>query len=98
MTDDTVHDEMGVAELKRRFSELLGRVELKRERIAIKKRGRPVAALVPIDEVGVNGDRTDRPRRGLAAAAGLWEGFQDVDLFLASLQSRSDDQAEESGS
>jgi prevent-host-death family protein len=46
-----MREELGVAELKRRFSELLNRVELKGERIEIRRRGRPVAALVPLAEI-----------------------------------------------
>jgi prevent-host-death family protein len=85
-----VHDELGVAELKRRFSELLSRVEINGERIAILKRGRRVAAIVPIEEVSDNGEDGAKPRRGLAAAAGLWEGFQDVDRFLESVRPSGD--------
>jgi prevent-host-death family protein len=77
-----------VAELKRRFSELLSRVEINGERIAILKRGRRVAAIVPIDEVADNGEPGARTRRGLAAVAGLWEGFQDIDRFLESVRPR----------
>jgi prevent-host-death family protein len=81
-----MHDGMGVAELKRRFSELLSRVELNGEQIAILKRGRPVAALVPIEMATGAVETTAAPRRGLIAATGLWEGFQEVDRFLASVR------------
>jgi prevent-host-death family protein len=82
-------EELGVAELKRRFSELLNRVELKGERIEIRRRGRPVAALVPVAEIDGT-DHDDHPKRGLTAAAGIWEDFQDVDGFLAAVRSHRD--------
>ena len=85
-----MQEQLGVAELKRRFSELLSRVELKGERIEIRRRGRPVAALVPVSDVADTDNGTERPRRGLAAAAGVWEDFQDVDGFLASIRPHRD--------
>jgi prevent-host-death family protein len=39
-----------VAEAKRCFSDLLGRVAYRRDTIVISRRGRPIAKLVPIDE------------------------------------------------
>ncbi len=89
-----MHEELGVAELKRRFSELLSRVELNHERIAVLKRGRPVAALVPFEDAAGNGDTPGHRRRGLTAATGLWEGFQEVDLFLASVRAGLDERAD----
>jgi len=38
-----------VAEAKRKFSDLLGRVAYGRETITITRRGKPIARLVPID-------------------------------------------------
>ena len=84
-----MHEELGVAELKRRFSELLNRVELNGERIEIRRRGRPVAALVPVAEID-DADLDVHPKRGLTAAAGIWEDFQDVDGFLASVRQHLD--------
>ena len=82
-------DSLGVAELKRRFSEILSRVELRGERIAVCRRGRTVAVIAPAD-----GDDTSpipaRPRRGLAAAAGAWEEHPDVDGFLAVVRAARD--------
>jgi prevent-host-death family protein len=40
-------NEVSVAEAKKHFSELLGRVAYAGERIVISKRGRPMAVLVP---------------------------------------------------
>ncbi len=46
MTEET----MNVAEAKKHFSELLGRVAYKKERILLTKRGKPMARLIPVDE------------------------------------------------
>jgi prevent-host-death family protein len=43
--------EVSVAEAKKHFSDLLGRVAYRGERITISKRGKPVAVLVPAAEV-----------------------------------------------
>jgi len=46
MTEETVN----VAEAKKHFSELLGRVAFGKKHILITKRGKPMARLVPADE------------------------------------------------
>jgi prevent-host-death family protein len=81
-------EEMGVAELKRRFSELLGRVELRREAFVVMKRGRKVAALVPLDQAVVarGDDDGGRPRRGLLAAVGAWGEHPDIYGFVADVK------------
>ena len=45
--------EVGVAEAKKHFSDLLGRVAYRGERITISKRGKPMAVMVPTAEVPV---------------------------------------------
>jgi prevent-host-death family protein len=42
---------VGVAEAKAKLSELLGQVLHKGERIVVRRRGKPVAALVPIEDL-----------------------------------------------
>ena len=42
--------EYSVAEAKKRFSEILGRVAYAGERIVISKRGKPVAVLIPPEQ------------------------------------------------
>jgi prevent-host-death family protein len=75
--------ELGVADLKRRFSAMLARVELNGEKVVVVKRGRAAALLGPLD--GATEERP-RPRRGLAAAAGAWEDYEDIDALLAALR------------
>ena len=53
MTEET----MSVAEAKKHFSELLGRVAYRGQSILITKRGKPMARLVPSSE------REDKPSR-----------------------------------
>lgn len=44
---------INVAEAKKRFSELLGKVAYGKEQIVITKKGRPMARLVPTEESGM---------------------------------------------
>lgn len=46
-----INKEVSVAEAKKHFSELLGRVAYGGERIKILKRGKPMAIMVPPNEV-----------------------------------------------
>ncbi len=70
-------DHLGVAEAKRRFSELLDRVGAG-ERVVVARRGKPAAALVPPDQ------ELARPRPaplGFAAIAGAladWDELEDA--------------------
>jgi prevent-host-death family protein len=73
-------NEVGVAELKRRFSELLDRVVHRRELVVIRKRGRSVAAMVPLDVIDELDERGGR--RGVLAAVGAWTEYPDPDEFL----------------
>ncbi len=73
-------DEVGIAEFKRRFSELLDRVVHRHELVVIQKRGRNVAAMVPLDEV--DGFEERKRRRGLLAAVGAWSDYPDPDEVL----------------
>jgi prevent-host-death family protein len=74
---------VGVAEAKRRFSEMLARVAYAGEWVVITKRGKPVAALVGVqDAVSAEGTGT-RPQesQGLIGTAGSladWEGLEAV--------------------
>lgn len=70
-------EEIGVAEAKAKLSELLARVG-RGERFLVARRGTPLAALVPLDEV-----QPAQPRfLGLAAFAGGLEGWDDLPEFV----------------
>lgn len=61
MTEEIGKDTaINVAEAKRRFSDLLGRVAYGRETILITRRGRPMARLVPIEKKPRNGNELSR--------------------------------------
>ena len=79
-------DSVSVAEVKRRFSEFLSRVELRGERVLITRRGKPVAVLVhPGSIEDLRSSSTPAPadkRRGLLAAAGAWAEMEDVDRMI----------------
>jgi prevent-host-death family protein len=85
---------LNVAELKRRFSEILSRVELRGERITVRRRGRTVAILVPASDEDETAVIATTPRRGLAAAAGAWEGYPDVERFIAEIRAARDASAD----
>lgn len=67
---------VGVAEAKRRFSELLDRVDAG-ERIVIARRGKPAVALVPPDEEIARGPRP--APAGYASLAGALAEWDDLD-------------------
>jgi len=80
MSDVAKQAELGVAEAKARFSELIDRVA-QGERFVVSRRGRPVLALVRPDEVRM---RTSRPI-GLAAVAGALEDWDDLPAVVADI-------------
>jgi len=66
---------MGVAEVKRRFADVIGEVMHAKRRIIVERRGRPVVAIVPLEE----GTDTRTPGQRLADAMGC--GDEDGDDF-----------------
>jgi len=57
---------MGVAEVKRRFADVVGQVMHGKRRVIVERRGRPVVAIVPLEE----GDLLSRPGERLAKVIG----------------------------
>ncbi len=72
----TPEGSLGVAEAKRRFSELIGRVG-SGERFVVSRRGRPAVVLAPPTPESLRG-AAERPI-GLAAVAGALAGWEDLD-------------------
>ncbi len=66
---------LGVAEAKRRFSELIDRVR-RGERFVVHRRGKPAVALVSPNEVL---KRPQSPPIGLAAVAGALSDWDDLE-------------------
>jgi len=77
---DAADEELGVAEAKARFSELIERVA-QGERVVVSRRGRPVLALVR------PGDAKPRPSRptGLLAVAGALEDWEELPAVVADI-------------
>ena len=69
---------LGVGEAKKRLSELMSRVVYGGERFLIRRRGRPMAALVAADDLARLEQEPAAPR-GLLAAVGAWADFEELD-------------------
>ena len=75
---------MPVAEIKATLSESLRKVE-RGESVLITRHGKPVAALVPPDDVAIlERLRAAGPQGGLASLAGGWEGSEELADLLDS--------------
>jgi prevent-host-death family protein len=73
---ETPESTLGVAEAKRRFSELIGRVG-SGERFVVSRRGRPAVVLAPPTPEALQ-PAAGEPI-GLAAVAGALAGWEDLD-------------------
>ena len=73
---------LGVAEAKRRFSELIRRVQ-DGERFLVLRHGKAAVAIVPPEEFGAS-PSTGRPA-GLAAIAGGLADWEDLDEVVAEI-------------
>jgi prevent-host-death family protein len=62
---------IGVAEVKRRFADVLGTVRYQGERYVVERNGTPMAALVPLSDVPGAVEQTERP--GFLALVGAFE-------------------------
>ena len=69
---------LGVGEAKKRFSELMSRVTYGRERFLIRRRGKPMAALVSADDLARLEQEPASPK-GVLAAVGAWADFEGLD-------------------
>ena len=74
-------EQIGVAEAKRRFSELIERVK-RGDRFVVSRRGKPALALVPPSEVE---DRREGKPVGLAAIAGGLADWEDMEEVVAGI-------------
>jgi prevent-host-death family protein len=85
---------LGIAEAKRRFAELVDRVQ-KGERFVVSRRGRPAVALVRPTAAEFAGGTQPAPK-GLAAGAGAladWEDLPDVVEELYAARRRAEDRS-----
>lgn len=72
---------MGVGEAKRRLSEIMSRVVYKGERFVVQRRGKPMAALVSVDDLARLEQEPVAPK-GLLAAVGAWADFEELDRVV----------------
>ena len=77
---------VSVAQAKRDFSELMMRVAMQGERFIIERRGKPMAALVSLQEIQNLKFRPEvKSRRGILAAIGAWEDFPHLEQFTVNV-------------
>jgi prevent-host-death family protein len=69
---------LGVGEAKKRLSELMSRVVYRGERFLIRRRGKPMAALVSPEDLARLEQEPTSPK-GALAAVGAWAGFEGLD-------------------
>jgi len=82
---------LGTAEIKARLSEIINRVAFGRERLIVLRRGKPVAALVSVDDLR-RLETLDSTRPGndsavhpIMRAFGGWADRTDIDALLAEI-------------
>ena len=67
---------VSVAKAKSHLSELLAKSAYNNEKFIITRRNKPIAALVSLRDLQLIEQHQER--NGLAAAAGKWQGFEEV--------------------
>ena len=80
--DVTMTEVLSVADAKRKFSELIDRVS-RGERFLVTRRGTPVLALVPTDDVKAE---SGPQKRGFMALWGALEGVEGADEWYEDMQ------------
>lgn len=74
---------IGVAEVKRHFSEVLIEVAREGKHFIIEKKGNPMAALVTVKDLETIGRKgVHSKKKGLLAAIGAWEEFSALDVLV----------------
>jgi prevent-host-death family protein len=77
--DHLMTKRVSVAEAKRRFSDVVGAVRHGSQRFVIERRGTPVAAIVPIDDLAA---LEGRGARGLLALVGKFRDAKEMPALL----------------
>ena len=85
-------ESLSVAEAKSRFSELLGRVSIGKERFVIEKHGKPVGAIVGIEDLTQLEARADAKPGGLLATVGLFADFDEWEEIMEEVMRSRQDQ------
>ena len=74
---------IGVAEVKRNFSEVLTEVNREGKHFIIERKGKPVAAMVNIKDLEALEGSGKKGRIGLLAAIGAWEDFTGLEKAVS---------------
>ncbi len=71
---------IGVAEVKKRFSEVMSEISQLGEHFIIEKKGKPLAAMIGLKDLEIIEKAGKKEKRkGLLAAIGAWEEFEGLD-------------------
>ena len=69
---------LGVAEVKRRFADVVGEVMHAKKRVIVERRGRPVVAIVPLEEVGAGASPGKRLAKAIGCGDRHGEAFREL--------------------
>lgn len=72
---------LSVADAKKHLSELMSRVAYNQERFLIERRGKPMAALVSVEDLA-RLEQQPAITKGLLAAVGAWSEFDELDQMV----------------
>ena len=70
-----------VADAKKNLSELMSRAAYNHERFLIQRRGKPMAALVSVEDLAQLEQEATAPK-GLLAAVGAWGDFDNLEQII----------------
>ena len=74
---------IGVAEVKKHFSEVMSQISQIGEHFIIEKKGKPMAAMVGLKDLEmIERSAKKGKRNGLLAAIGAWEDFEGLDKVI----------------
>ena len=77
---------IGVAEVKKQFSEVISNVSLKGEHFIIERKGKPMAAMVSVKDLEmIEGQKAREKKKGLIAAISAWEDFDDLEKLITAI-------------
>ena len=80
---------IGVAEVKKSFSAVISEVSLKGEHFVIEKKGKPMAALVSVQDLQrIEDSKEKEKKKGLLVAIGAWEDFEDLENTVSAIYER----------
>jgi prevent-host-death family protein len=80
---------IGVAEVKKNFSDVIIEVAREGKQFIIEKKGKPMAALVNIkDFEAIERKEASSKKKGLLAAMGAWEEFNNLDGIIKHIYAR----------